>query len=407
MPTQQVRPKTTPIEVTFGIELELAIASVPDQFLDPQPDDPRRVHGITRPEDFNPKDFLPYIDLPQKENGVQRGWSLEWEAQFNALKRNIAKLLTNNGLPAVADCDYRDPVEFSSDPKIDDLKFWIISMDMTIMHGPGEPSNPIYWYWPVEIQSPAYIYNEENIQKVRDVLQSIDKVYRTHCDSSASIHIHIGNGQKGFDLRTIRNFMAFVWTFEEQIATIHPPHYMTDQAFSKPVSTHSLLAFTSQVARSEIELTEDRENQLKDHDKNYVIDSIMKIESIDDAVELLSNPELKTNRLAERLTYSICNLESGREKVKKTIEFRQHQSTLDDEEVYHWITVCRSLVYMTSVVDEEDLIEFCKKYINETVEEFSITEVLMAINLPVQAYYYGVRAVVEKHQKKEEERKQQ
>ncbi|KAI9642370.1 hypothetical protein NHQ30_009174 [Ciborinia camelliae] len=387
-------PTTAPIELTFGFELEFAIASVPDQFLDPDPDDPRAVHGITRPEYWNKNEFLPYI-LPKKridgEEDEEESWPPVWQEQIDALKTNIAELLNQNGFPAVPDIEYDATVDDNT--KISDLKYWVISMDHTIAHGPDDRSN--YYWWPIEIQSPAYIYNEENKQKVRKVLQLIDKTYRTKCDLSADTHIHIGNGLNGFDVSTIRKLMAFVWTFERQLATIHPPHYMTEKAFSQPLTTHSMLATMGKRYRDRIVL-EGTEEELKDHDTNFVIDRIMEIDTIDEIVTMLSSPLLNQNRLTKRLIYSICNLETGREKVKKTIEFRQHKSTLDDEEVYHWITVCRFIVNLAIVADEEILSEFCKEHLHKTVDEFTIVEVLMTLLLPEQAYYYGVRVFAER-----------
>lgn len=403
MASERVFEKRTPVEITFGFELEFAIASVPDQFLDPFPDDPRKVHGITRPEGY-PNKFLRCFRGAGGEPDID--WSPEWCVQLDALKRDIAKLLTCNGFPAFADCDY-DFDEAPDNPRIKDLSRWMIAMDQNISHGPdGRIIN--YYYWPIKIQSPAYIYNEENKQKASEVLQGLDKVYRTACDLSADVHVHVGNGQHGFDLATLKLFMIFVWTFELQIASIHPDFYMTEKAFSKPISTHSALAIMSQSSRKgkeeEMALqTANGEDILADHDRKFVIDTIMAAESINHLVQILSSPRLNDNRSTQRLTYSICNLETDGEEIKKTIEFRQHKSTLDGEEVYHWLTVCGSLIHFANTVDEETLIDFCKDHINKPVEHFSITEVLMAINRPAQAYYYGIR-VAEETRKKEQER---
>ncbi|TGO16127.1 hypothetical protein BPAE_0519g00020 [Botrytis paeoniae] len=281
----------------------------------------------------------------------------------------------------------------------------LVSNDATINHGlDPNPNPPGYFWWPIEIQSPAYIYNEENKQKVRNVLQCIDSIYRTNCDLSADILVYIGNGQKGFDARTVRKFMAFVYSFENQIATIHPPHYMTQRAFSKPVTTHSFLAQVARDNRAKIEKP-GAEESLREFDEDFIIDNILERNTVDDLVKLLSSPELEEDRLYKRLTYSICNLETEAEKVKKTIEFRQHKSTFDDEEVYHWITVCASLVHFASTVDEEVLRKFCKEHFHKTVDEFSIVEVLMALGRPAQAYYYGIRLFAGKAERAEEERK--
>ncbi|CAD6445947.1 b3e63012-eb2f-4fd8-b260-1621811d956b [Sclerotinia trifoliorum] len=328
MKSEEVLPPTSPIEVTFGFELEFAIASVPDQYLDPKPNDPRQAHGITRPSDY-PNEFLPYICPPTivEDDEEQEDWGPEWYVQLHALQEGIAKVLTENGLPAIAEFEHEDPSK-SENPQIKDLNLWVISMDRTITHGFGDPENINYYWWPIEIQSPAYAYNEENKLKRR---------------YSRSYRLAMVEGM-----------------YVEKL------------------------------------IEEEREEEIQGIKDNYVIDTIMEQVSVDRLVIMLSSPFLNENRLTKRLTYSICNLETNKEKVKKTIEYRQHKSTLDDEEVYHWITVCRTIVHFASTVDEDLLKEFCKEHLHDTVDEFTIVEVLMAISLPAQAYYYGMRVRAEK-----------
>ncbi|QSZ32417.1 hypothetical protein DSL72_001991 [Monilinia vaccinii-corymbosi] len=341
MENKQLLPGTLPLEITFGLELEFSILSVPDQSLDPSPNDSRKSQGITRPEGY-PNVFLPYLPRPN----IIAGWPEEWDLQFDALKRDIAERLTGNGYPSVADCDYD---EASDDPSIKDLNRWVISMDTTVNYGP-DPEIRNYYLWPVEIQSLALIYNEENKQKAN----------RNY--SPPSLH-----DQEGF--------------FE-----------------TKLVSTHGYLADMSRMIRDNF--IGDDKGQLEEHDRNYAIDAIMSLKTVDEAVRMLSARKLDEHRRMNRLTYSICNLETDAENVKKTIEFRQHASTLDDEELYHWITVCRSLVHFASTVDDEVLIASCNEHINKTVDEFSIVEVLMAIRRPMQAYYYGARVTAGRRKRK-------
>ncbi|RAL66764.1 hypothetical protein DID88_007547 [Monilinia fructigena] len=305
MENKQVLSEATPLEITFGFELDFCVLSVPDQFLDPSPNDPRQLQaqGITRPKGY-PDVFLPYIhqQVPLIFDGVEEyDWPEEWHDQFDALKRNIAKRLTGNGYTTVADCDYDEASNYSS---IKELGLWIVSMDSIINHG-VHPDLPGYYLWPVEMKSPAYIYNEENKQKVRGVLQFLDKSYRNRCDLSADVHVHIGNGEKGFDIRIVRNLMAFLWTFENQIASMHDPHYMTGMAFSKPVSTYSYLAGVSRAARTILNDESVNDEALLEHGRNYAIDSIMSLETVDQAVAMLSAINLKQDILTNRLIYSI------------------------------------------------------------------------------------------------------
>lgn len=44
------------------------------------------------------------------------------------------------------------------------------------------------------------------------------------CNQSRGVHVHVGNGLKGFTFEAVQNLLATKWTFEPQFETIHPQH---------------------------------------------------------------------------------------------------------------------------------------------------------------------------------------
>lgn len=97
-----------------------------------------------------------------------------------------------------------------------------------------------------------------------------------------------------------------------------------------------------------------------------------------------------------RLGFNIDNLQEkgmvyGRrmmeaaEKAKKTIEFRQHEGTLDPEAVTQWIRVSVRLVEFAEEVRPEILRVWLKEHIDTN---YNVIQLLKATRQPLAAWYY-------------------
>lgn len=77
--------------------------------------------------------------------------------------------------------------------------------------------------------------------------------------------------------------------------------------------------------------------------------------------------------------------------TKKTIEFRQHTSRLDAEEMVMWIKTVVGLVEFARDVHEVEFTKLMLEFAEVGPEEFTVVQLLRKIGLTEQARYYSTR----------------
>ena len=77
--------------------------------------------------------------------------------------------------------------------------------------------------------------------------------------------------------------------------------------------------------------------------------------------------------------------------LKRTIEYRIHESTLDPERVSHWIRVCLGLVENADTVPRVEFEAFLREHIGDPPDEFDLVVVLLTLGLGEEAVYYALR----------------
>lgn len=111
-------------------------------------------------------------------------------------------------------------------------------------------------------------------------------------------------------------------------------------------------------------------------------------EEISKLVDLTSRG--KAYHVGTRMAYDLDNLIQRLDsnyKAKMTIEFRQHEGTLDSERVAHWVNVCVGLVEFADTVDSDLLESFLHRHIDDN-EEYNVIDLLRAIAQPAAADFY-------------------
>ena len=179
--------------------------------------------------------------------------------------------------------------------------------------------------------------------------------------------------------------MAILWTFEEQFEELHPRHRFRHGAYSA-----SLWNFRTQGKELDKEDTFSR---------IPVLETILKSDEKEEIIDLFRARERRgpDNRLA----YNVVNLsDKSNEIFKKTIEFRQHEATLDPEQVKHWIQTCVGLVEFAYKVDSSKLTTFLRENVDLDITQCTITKVLEEIGLHDDFLYYAWRSEEEESEMK-------
>lgn len=325
--------------LTFGVEIEFLIATLPQESNDPHEQDPRSV-----------KDF-PF----------DAAWSVREHAK-GAFK-TIANKLCEANIPAFRE----DEEPWGVDVLV---RKWTMVDDASV----DAPEDTPYTFVRCEIRSPPLYFTVEAVKQVQAVCELLTNNYRIICPESAGLHVHVGIENKNFSGSAVQKILASLWTFEPAIESIHPAHRV-DNIWCSSVRTQSNLKHLA--------------------DKHDGGDSTKALTGLLEIHKLVANDRLLwstcielANTRGERGAYNFRNLQ-GVSSMKQTIEFRQHKSTLDPLSVGNWIKLCVGLVDFAHQVPMNILAPFLLMHADDDPEEFQLVHVLKAIGLPPQMLFYG------------------
>ncbi|KAF8857027.1 hypothetical protein BDZ45DRAFT_803626 [Acephala macrosclerotiorum] len=108
-----------------------------------------------------------------------------------------------------------------------------------------------------------------------------------------------------------------------------------------------------------------------------------------------SNVEQLCMRLGiyrDRLGFSIENLRDpagpSTDPLKRTIEIRIHESTMDPQDVENWVRLFVGVIQFADVVSVEKLEEWLREHINDERGDYDAIQLMYAMKLPQQAHFY-------------------
>jgi hypothetical protein len=350
-------PSLPEMNLTFGLELEFSLAVLPLSFPDPHPNHTRSVYAPIRDPSL-PIDAPASSDIWHDDCTPDNPMFTEYKRNWMAnAKSHIAAFLKSRGFDTMVTGNWNTPLPGTMSLKRQfDKKVWLIGEDHSITDGEYNG----YYLLGMELNSPPLRFNQSSLRKVRKVLELLSKEYMILCDKTSSIHVHIGNSGKSFSFDTVKNFALLAYTFEPQLSQIHPQRYTGGKCipYSPPLRTGSTLVWRL----CDLET----ENQLWEAGKSYshetaALDMLYSTSDILELAVLFNGPG------CERSACYLGNLyegwANGRDQFKKTIEFRQHRSHFDGEEVAHWITVCAGLLRCAEECDTDLLLNKCKELV--------------------------------------------
>jgi hypothetical protein len=200
MSRYEVKPVSQEWNPSFGVEFEFVIAAICDP-RQPKihPDDRRQVYFDTIADDF-PVGH-PLARSPDKTI-----------ATCFTIRRHIREALRRGNF-VTGDGDEKN------------VKVWEVVEDLSIRVPKGEE----YQYFAIEVRTPAFTYSSNALLEVRLVCSLLQSQFRIKVNQSCGLHVHIGNRTgDGFPLPHLRRICAFLHAFEPQLDTVHPPHRLNN-----------------------------------------------------------------------------------------------------------------------------------------------------------------------------------
>ena len=319
--------------LTFGVELEFLMAFLPD---DTPPPDKAETRLLRFP--YTLEDVKIYHDLT-KDMSDSRDTD-ENGGRLICAKRHIRRVLLEAGLPV-------SPIE-KTEYDDSDYSGWDAVEDGSIT----KPENTPYGYFQIEVRSPAYYFTAQALNEVRLACQALTDNFCTLAVETSSLHVHVGDGEHSFDIESIRRLEAFLWAFEPQLQSLHPPHRQsTYYATSLRASSRYSCAYQEKYDRTPCGVTGALD-----------LYAFRDIESLRDQVIDVSG-YLKNSQV------SICGIvaaASDPAHKKKTVEWRQHEGTLDGEQVVKWIETVVGVMYFVRDAGVESFFDVVSLALFET-----------------------------------------
>lgn len=304
-----------PPRLTFGVEFEFSLATLSDEANDPVPSDCRPTLEHTLP--YKKRDLA-----SAKRRCLQRH-----------LRRKIARTLRDVGLPTVV----------ADDPEANDVDqsfpwaqgSWVVKHDASI-----QPPYDGHDWWNIEINSPPYIFSTASLEAVQLACQTLTRHFQLNVNQTCGLHVHVGNGHDGFPLATLRHLFAFLWCFEPALDRLHPPYRYNDSYFRSLRASSVLSRGRGRLSGIEI------------------LSRVLRETHASTFFRLVSDAAPGNTHIE---AYNVRNLHPRRCPAPVdmlTVEFRQHEGTLDGDRAVEWIKTVVALVAWIEDVDALALTDF-------------------------------------------------
>lgn len=271
----------THFRTTFGIEIEFIVCYNPEAYKNKL----WTVEGILWPMEF----------------------TRSLHHRFGILVRqHMIQILNENGFP-------------TNGYQSQDFSKWTVYTDDTV-HPIHESEN---WY-AIEVKTPALDYSREALEQVEKVVELLVSRFNLYTNEHCGLHVHVGNGDRGFDLRTLKNFCSLITVFDCQLDSLHPPDRLrnphvksTRRVFSPGTTPQHKLFF------------------------------IENLEAIDGLIQMFHYTV--EGEFSKHMAFNFFNLLEFVSVTHplRTIESRQHRGTLDPKLITNWAKVVCNLVALS------------------------------------------------------------
>ncbi|KAI4131341.1 MAG: hypothetical protein LQ347_003032 [Umbilicaria vellea] len=209
----------------------------------------------------------------------------------------------------------------------------------------------------VELISRVLPVSQEGFQEVRWVVGLVRAKFDVKVNRSTGLHVHAGNGPHGFSDQCLQNLAQLVTVFQHQIESLHPDD-RTNAYWAMPPSSNIELPFPDgpfAVAEA-----------LQFDDRNTIP---------------LFNP------MNDRyVAYNLTNLADPAVGSKRTIEFRQHQGSVNAGQIVAWAEFVTALVSYCHSISPERFMRLILRF--GTDRDFSVLHLMQIIGKPHLVQFY-------------------
>ncbi|MCJ1462932.1 hypothetical protein MMC07_001536 [Pseudocyphellaria aurata] len=271
----------------------------------------------------------------------------------NLVRQDMVQTLNQNGFPA-------NHIRPSGHSK------WTVDDDMTIAPDDYDREN----WCAVEVKSPALYHSGRALEHVKRVVEFLVSKFDLSVNETCGLHVHVGNEHKGFAMGTLKTFASLFTVFEHQLESLHDIDRL-ENMYAKPVRRVFPNDATPREKLSMI-------GQLETVDALVRQFHTVQVDEWGDPLDVI-------DAVPDRdMAFNFSNLQPR--EPYQTIEFRQHEGTLDSDAINHWIQLACSLVERsrTGQVHLGDLIQSHMDDANYTVVDF-----LKDLALPDLAEFYA------------------
>lgn len=214
----------------------------------------------------------------------------------------------------------------------------------------------------VELISRVLQVGNEGFQEVRKVVGLIRAKFDVLVNRTTGLHVHVGNGSEGFNDQCIQNLAQLVTVFQHQIDSIHPDSRL-EEYYAMPPSSNPYLNISKGpfAAAGAIQMD----------DRQTVV---------------VMNPGNDRS-----MAYNFTNLADPSSGSKRTIEFRQHQGSVNAGQIVAWAEFVTALVSYCHSIPPERFLKLMLTF--ATDKDFSVLHLMQIIGKPHLVDFYRDKLV--------------
>ncbi|KAI9752620.1 MAG: hypothetical protein M1835_001081 [Candelina submexicana] len=382
LPTILERPTpciTEKLDLTFGVEFEFVVRVKTNIYLPAALQLQSTVGNVdrtvTRPSHQCLRAALQHHMMQVlRSNGI-----LVNDIALNATSSQWTLIPSGDGESYMFDESYCLSSDYETDVgKYARFNRWTITTDGTIEFGDSQrgPSGADETDIAIELNTRKLHLNPASLQEVSHVLELLTSQFDIRTNESTGLHVHIGNaaGTPGepFWLSTLKNLASLVTVCNPIIEQLHPPWRIHNEACTSPLEH-----FDDPGAHESV-----------------LVEEIGWIPTIADLAYFMAGGVGDGRSFIDKTPWYAYNFLQTCDGGYGTVEFRQHEGTVDYQRVEAWVLFCAGLVRWSSnayILGVPRLVERVFGKDKEIGEGMSVNGLLQELGLHGLVPYYQSR----------------